>query len=365
MSIVPNRDPRWRWELVLRGPDSLRDDLGHIGTWVGPRTGPDKRTHGQKEDYVFRRLLVAWCQVDALSWPVTVRADRTTDREPDFLFTLPGSNTLGVEVTEAGEESYQAWLTHIDRDVDTSDLDTQSVPLEASTKRTIDELANAISRKNAKFDAGSYRVPDHCDLVVYDNTAWGGFLDKPQIVNAVRQRNDLRGRFRQVHVVFESMVYVDLFGECGRVDLRRAYEIDYAAWIDDQVDKLSEEGKRAVDWANIAEELGDLGKSERRALASHLRNLLMHLLKWKFQPDLRTESWRQSVDNGRLEARELLTENPSFKADLDTVVRRQYATARRLAAGETQLPIETFPGDPPFENDEILDPDFWPGDEMA
>jgi hypothetical protein len=44
-----------------------------------------------------------------------------------------------------------------------------------------------------------------------------------------------------------------------------------------------------------------LGKSERRALASYLRNLVMHLLKWEFHPERRTGSWRFSIDNARAE----------------------------------------------------------------
>ena len=49
-----------RWQRTLFEPDTLADDLGIIGASVGPRTGPHKRTKGEKEDYVLRRLLAAW-----------------------------------------------------------------------------------------------------------------------------------------------------------------------------------------------------------------------------------------------------------------------------------------------------------------
>jgi len=361
MTIVAKHDPRWRWELVLAGPDTLGNDLGFVGTWVGPRTGPDKRTHGQKEDYVLRRLLVAWRECGNLNWPVKVSAETTAAGEPDFLVTLPTGQTLGVEVTEAGEETYQKWLTHADSETQSGDQTVHHVPLNASTERSIQAIADAVRKKNAKYDTGHYRSPSECDLLIYDNTAWGGFRYKGEIIEAVRKHNDLRGRFRQVHVVFGSLAYLDVFGECRNCDLRNVYEIDYAGWVFDQVERLRRERPDGIDWANVAEELEDLGKSERRALASHLRVVLMHLLKWEFQPQRRSESWRHTIGNGRSEAAELLQENPSFGVGLDAVVRRQYSLARQQAARETDVSIDTFPEEPPYGLDQILDPDFLPG----
>ncbi len=37
-----------RWLRTLRGPKTLDEDLGTIGDYVGPRTGPAKRNHGEK-----------------------------------------------------------------------------------------------------------------------------------------------------------------------------------------------------------------------------------------------------------------------------------------------------------------------------
>ena len=77
---------------------------------------------------------------------------------------------------------------------------------------------------------------------------------------------------------------------------------------------LLREGRVAeVDIAHIVEELEDLGKSERRALASHLRVLLAHLLKWQFQPGLRGPSWRLSIDNTRRDIQLILDDSPSLR----------------------------------------------------
>ena len=128
-----NREPRWL--LTLRGATSLDDDLGMLGTWVGPRTGPDRKTHGQKEDYVARRVLVAWRERGCLKFPVEVHAETEREGEPDFVLTRSDADSLGIEVTEAGEEIYQKWLTFTERrEV------TDSIPLEVSTPRTADNL---------------------------------------------------------------------------------------------------------------------------------------------------------------------------------------------------------------------------------
>ncbi len=70
MAVTAKRPVEPRWVRTFHGPDTLADGLGTIGAWVGPRTGPNKRTQGQKEDYIFRRLLVAWKESDRLSYPI-------------------------------------------------------------------------------------------------------------------------------------------------------------------------------------------------------------------------------------------------------------------------------------------------------
>ena len=74
-----------RWTRTFSEGATFSDDLGSLGIWVGPRTGAARRTHGQKEDYVLRRLLIAWKHVGSLRLPLTVQAsDRVA---PDFLLS--------------------------------------------------------------------------------------------------------------------------------------------------------------------------------------------------------------------------------------------------------------------------------------
>lgn len=353
-------NPDLRWELTLRRPQTLDEDLGFIGETVGPRTGPDKRTKGQKEDYVLRRLLAAWRIVGEFRFPATARAHSDAAHQPDFLFSWAAYDSLGLEVTEAGEENYQAWLTATEADREAGGKRIHEVPLEASTPRTAAEIKRAIARKIANFDDGSYREASACDLVVYDNTAWGGFLDKREVIEAVGRPNDLMGRFRQVHIVFESVVCLDLFGARRLINIRNAYEADFTGWLFDQADRLEHGRMQEVDAEHMAEELRDLGNEKRSAVASHLRNLLFHLLKWQHQQTHRTESWRLSIDNARSELYERLTKSPSLRPFFADVFQREYLRARRTAAAETGIPLATFPETCPYRPDEVLDPEYLP-----
>ena len=348
-----NREPRWL--LTLRGATSLDDDLGMLGTWVGPRTGPDSRTHGQKEDYVARRILVAWRECGLLQFPVEVQAETETEGEPDFVLAWSGGDSLGLEVTEAGEEIYQKWLTFTER----SEA-TDSIPLGASTPPMAAEIKGAIRRKVKRYDEGAYRGPDACDLVVYDNTAWSGLLDVRDVIARLGGANDLMGRFRQVHLVSGEVVFVDVLGEGRRVEVRQTYEIDFAAWVHEQVERLRRGATDEVDIEHIAEELEQLARSERRALASHLHNLMLHLLKWQFQPSHRGDSWSASIDNARSHIHELLTEMPSLRQYVEGQIEHQHDRARKSAAAQTGLPKARFPEDCPYAAEQLLDPEFLP-----
>ncbi len=341
-----------RWVHALRSADQFGDDLGVIGTWVGPRTGQDKRDQGQKDDYVLRRLLVAWKEASSLRFPVEVSATFDEAGAPDFLLVRP-DDSLGVEVTEAGEQSYQAWLT-------AKGSATKSVPLEADTDRTAQEIRRAITRKVEKYDAGGYRGPPACDLVVYDNTAWGGFLNKELLLDRLGRPNDLLDRFRQVHFVSREIVFLDIFGDRRRVDVGHLYEIDYANWVHDQVERLRKKSPDGLDWTNVAEELESLGRSEKRALASHLRVLLTHLLKWGHQPDRRSASWRMSIRNARRGASESLAEMHSQRSVVSEIIGKEYAHARADAADETGLPQDRFPQTCPYDLTQLPDPELPP-----
>ncbi|EGV17038.1 DUF29 domain-containing protein [Thiocapsa marina] len=139
-----------------------------------------------------------------------------------------------------------------------------------------------------------------------------------------------------------------------------AYDDDLVGWAAANAALLRAGRLAQVDALHLAEELEDLGKSERRSLTSHLGDLMLHLLKWQFQPGLRGPSWRLSVNTARAAAAEILDDSPSLRPALQALVDKAYPLARRNAIAETGLPEATFPNDCPYAIDNLLDDGFWP-----
>lgn len=117
-----------------------------------------------------------------------------------------------------------------------------------------------------------------------------------------------------------------------------------------------------LDWLNIAEEIESVGANTRRELRNRLARLLQHLLKWHYQPALRSRSWRLIIVEQRDEIEELLAENPSLRGRLPEMFGPVYAKGRRWA--ETETGLLSLPGDPPFDLEQAMHAEL-PGQESA
>jgi hypothetical protein len=137
------------------------------------------------------------------------------------------------------------------------------------------------------------------------------------------------------------------------------YETDFYLWTQQQADLLRQGALSALDVENLIEEIDDMGRSQKNALQSYLFNVIMHLLKWRYQPQRRGASWRQSIDNGRNSIERLLENNSSLVRQLNTLVGAEYPRSHRQASRETGLPLTTFPEECPFTVEQITG-DYWP-----
>jgi hypothetical protein len=140
-----------------------------------------------------------------------------------------------------------------------------------------------------------------------------------------------------------------------------SYESDFHAWALRQVALLREGRLDALDVENLAEEIGDLGSSQRSELVSRLAVLLTHLLKWQFQPERRGHSWSQTISEQRYRIGLLKRRSPSLRAFQERALRDAYRIALRRAAHESNLPEHALPGECAYTLDQVLDRDFWPG----
>jgi hypothetical protein len=137
------------------------------------------------------------------------------------------------------------------------------------------------------------------------------------------------------------------------------YDTDFYQWTQQQADLLRQGALSALDIENLAEEIESMGKSGQRAVESYLRNILLHLLKWQYQPERRGNSWRLSIRDGRYQVAKRLRESPSLKPKMADMAADEYPLVREYAANETGLPLVTFPEQCPFTVEEIAG-DYWP-----
>lgn len=140
------------------------------------------------------------------------------------------------------------------------------------------------------------------------------------------------------------------------------YETDFYAWATEQAALLRAGELSAADIENIAEEIESMGRSEKRELVHRLTVLLLHLVKWRFQPALRGNSWRLSIEEQRRKLARHLADNPSLKAKLDDAISDAYGDALIEAERETGLARRVFPAICPWSPQQMMDTGFLPGE---
>ena len=138
------------------------------------------------------------------------------------------------------------------------------------------------------------------------------------------------------------------------------YERDYAAWLDEQAALLRAGRTDALDLANLAEEIADMGIGQRDAVESNLIVVLKHLLKYQFQPARRSRSWLSSLDEHRRRLNKAFVRSPVLARHARIELAECYRHARRQAAHETALSAATFPEACPYSLEMILDEEFLP-----
>ncbi|MCG5244011.1 DUF29 domain-containing protein [Azospirillum doebereinerae] len=138
------------------------------------------------------------------------------------------------------------------------------------------------------------------------------------------------------------------------------YDRDFYAWANEQAALLRAGKFDSADIARIAEEIESMGKTEKRELVNRLVTLMLHLLKWRFQPGLRGNSWRLSIKEQRYRLADHMADNPSLKSKGAEAISDAYRLALIEAERETGLSESTFPPSCPWSFDTMIDHSFWP-----
>ncbi len=142
--------------------------------------------------------------------------------------------------------------------------------------------------------------------------------------------------------------------------IQNLYDEDFAIWTEETARLLRAGRFDHIDVEHLAEEVEDMGKSQGHEVRSRLRVLMVHLLKWKCQPQKRSRSWSSTAATQRAELRDVFSESPSLRAKLPPSIPDVYPDAVEQAALETGLPESAFPRECPFSPEQIMDRRFLP-----
>ncbi len=134
---------------------------------------------------------------------------------------------------------------------------------------------------------------------------------------------------------------------------------DFALWTRAQAQALRAQARAGnnlpIDWENVAEEIEDLGRSERRELASRIGTILEHLLKLMASPaDLPRGGWEATVLRERARVAALLSDSPSLRPEIPAILARQMPVAQRIVARELAAHGEAADAPPALDVDQVL-----------
>lgn len=132
------------------------------------------------------------------------------------------------------------------------------------------------------------------------------------------------------------------------------HEEDRYSWAQEQIELLRAGHLEKIDIDDLIEVLNDVSGSEYDKLESALSIVLMHLLKWDYQPERRSRSWVNSILEHRRRAEKQLRKNPGLKSRLREAVEDGYEYARMRCGTETSIEKEALPWSCPYGWDEIM-----------
>src|SRR5208337_1613149 len=146
------------------------------------------------------------------------------------------------------------------------------------------------------------------------------------------------------------------------------YDRDFVAWTEVQAAKLRDAAAARVDlpidWENVAEEIGSLGRDNKRELGRRLDNIVEHLLKLRWSPD-KHPAWRGTVIRERHEVEMLLEQSPSLRRLLPDLVAEAHRSEQELVVDELSDRGGITQADAARLRDELFSPDqilenWWP-----
>ena len=148
----------------------------------------------------------------------------------------------------------------------------------------------------------------------------------------------------------------------SKTQTQKLYKSDFYLWLQATVEQLHQKDLDNLDLEHLIEELAQLGNEQKRKVKSFLKQLLIHLLLYKYwEAELKYcgKGWEIEIDNFRDELEFLLESKTLYNYFLQEVS-NVYTKARRQVIKKTELAPDIFPLQCPFSIEQILDSDYLP-----
>jgi 5-methylthioribose kinase len=143
-------------------------------------------------------------------------------------------------------------------------------------------------------------------------------------------------------------------------DLKQLYEIDDSQWLGETVSLLRNHQFSQLDLEHLIEELEDLGKEKKNAVASFLEQVIRHLLLlqyWTKEAEYNTIHWQEEIYNFRTQLGRKMT------ANLHNYLEEELNSIYQDALGFVKIKtVNTviFPSQCPYSLEQLLDRSWLP-----
>jgi hypothetical protein len=149
------------------------------------------------------------------------------------------------------------------------------------------------------------------------------------------------------------------------MNMSQLYEKDFYQWTIKMSEALRQKDINKLDYEHLAEEIDLMSGRDRQELKNRLAILMMHLLKWQYQPELRGSSWQKTIMIQRNDIQDNFEYSPSLKHYVDDILPKSYKKAVLKASSETGLSLSVFPNQLPYTIDQLLNEDYYPDNQQG
>ncbi|GDZ93084.1 hypothetical protein PA905_09190 [Planktothrix agardhii CCAP 1459/11A] len=143
-------------------------------------------------------------------------------------------------------------------------------------------------------------------------------------------------------------------------DLKQLYDVDDAQWLEETVSLLKKHQFQQLDLDNLIEELEDLGREKKNAVASLLEQIIRHLLLlqyWTKESEYNSVHWQEEIYNFRTQLGRKITTN--LRNYLEKELNSIYQDALGFVKIKTVNSV-VFPLDCPYSLEQLLDRSWLP-----